>query len=574
MIEIKNLTKKINKRIILSDLSISLPDQGIVLIKGENGSGKTTFLNLISLNDNEFEGEIVLGGLDVKKLGNIERQKIKNKYITYVTQKHNLITFLSEEENEHLDDLKYYSHNDRNKNIINNLSEGEQMLCTLKRATKSGKKLYIFDEVFSSLDSKNQNYYINKIKELAKNSLVIIVSHFLNNIDGIDFIFELRNSKISVIKNESTKNSIEKNTQLFNIDNVKSKFSFKLFLRSFFSNKVLKITFLFLSFICLSFSVGGTGLALLRPGVAITNEVKSLPALIFSNETDNNVNLIEDAFKDDITYYKKGYYVYTDEVYHLKIDFIFIDEKINDDKIHLNQEFYNLLRKKYTSINSLSDLKVNSDYDKINYDFVIDNNVSGCNFWITDNGAKKTNFYLWLNDDNRQFVFEYINKFYIQLCSPNNEILLGYDEFSEKAQRINESIYAANKIIEGHFELGRKNWIIVLSILSIATFTIISVIMLISIRNSQMRNIKILEKEGFQRYEINTLIYVPYLLILTFNLLLGKILSFYLFPTKDSFGIMIGIIPENLIFYLFILFGVWTLSYMFSRRSQKWDIYR
>ena len=188
-----------------------------------------------------------------------------------------MITFLSDEENEHIDELKTYKEKKNNRNIINNLSEGEQMICALNKAVASDKKVYVFDEVFSSLDEKNQSLYFEKIKELAKKSLVIIVSHFLNSVDGIDTILKIKNGNLYIIKDESTKND----SIICDIKNVKSKFSFKLFKKSFSPNKLLKTLFLIISFCCLSFCVGGTGLTLLRPGVAICNEIKSLPALYF-----------------------------------------------------------------------------------------------------------------------------------------------------------------------------------------------------------------------------------------------------------------------------------------------------
>ena len=88
------------------------------------------------------------------------------KDISYVTsQKNNLFTFLSDAENIYFADLC------ANKKIlnkgrkINSLSEGEQMKCSLERALRTKKSIYIFDEVFSPLDQKNQKYYFDKIKE-------------------------------------------------------------------------------------------------------------------------------------------------------------------------------------------------------------------------------------------------------------------------------------------------------------------------------------------------------------------------------------------------------------------------
>lgn len=567
MLKIKGLTKKFGTRVVLNNLDYTFPDTGIVLINGENGSGKTTLLNLITLNDINFEGEIIFGGLGIKKMSDIEIQKLKNKYIAYVTQKNNLITFLSDEENEHIDELKTYKEKKNNRNIINNLSEGEQMICALNKAVASDKKVYVFDEVFSSLDEKNQTLYFEKIKELAKKSLVIIVSHFLNSVDGIDTILKIKNGNLYIIKDESTKND----SIICDIKNVKSKFSFKLFKKSFSSNKLLKTLFLIISFCCLSFCVGGTGLTLLRPGVAICNEIKSLPALYFQSSS-NNVNLIEENFKDDVTYLKAYHFVITEEIDFPIIDCILMDKNITDDKIHLSEKYFEYLQNNYSNIQSLDDLLVLDSDEKADYEFVIDNNCEKACFYAKFDESNKKGFYLWLNDSNRKNVFEYINRYYILFDTPFGTILQKYDPYSKEEKTVNESLYTVKVIIEAHLEFGRKKWLIVLSILTIISFLMITSILLVSIRKNESRNIKILQKEGFQRYEINAIIYGPYLLMFLLCLLIGKAISFYLYPTTETFGTIIWFVPENFFFYFLIFLGIWSLSYVLSKRSQKWEI--
>lgn len=560
MLKIKGLTKKFDTRVVLNNLDYTFPDTGIVLINGENGSGKTTLLNLITLNDINFDGEIIFGGLDIKKTSDIEIQKLKNKYITYVTQKNNLITFLSDEENEHLDELKTYKGANKNRNIINDLSEGEQMICSLNKAVASDKKLYVFDEVFSSLDEKNQILYFGKIKELAKKSLVIIVSHFLNSVDRIDTILKIKNGNLYIIKDESAKND----SIICDTKNVKSKFCFKLFRKSFSSNKLLKTLFLIISFCCLSFCVGGTGLTLLRPGVAICNEIKSLPALYFQSN-NNNVNLIEENFKEDVTYLKAYHFVITEEIDFPIIDCILMDKNITDDKIHLNEKYFEYLQSNYSNIQSLDDLLVLDGDEKADCEFVIDNNCEKAYFYAKFNESNKKGFYLWLNDSNRKNVFDYINRYFILFDTPFGTTLQKYDPYSKEEKAVNESLYAVKIIIEGHLELGRKKWLIVLSILTIISFVMITSILFVSIRKSESRNIKILQKEGFQRYEINAIIYGPYLLMFLLCLLIGKAISFYLYPTTDTVGTIIWFVPENFFFYFLIFFVVWALSYVLSK---------
>ena len=164
MLTLNNLNKTYKDHKILDDISFIFPDKGLVLLKGENGSGKTTLLNLISLNDSAYKGDIIINGINAKKMSSIKKQSIKRHLICYISQKNNLFTFLSDAENIYFADLC------ANKKIlnkgrkINSLSEGEQMKCSLERALRTKKSIYIFDEVFSPLDQKIKNIILIKLK--------------------------------------------------------------------------------------------------------------------------------------------------------------------------------------------------------------------------------------------------------------------------------------------------------------------------------------------------------------------------------------------------------------------------
>ena len=60
MIQIRNLSKKYNDFYVLKDINLNLPNKGLIGISGESGSGKSTFLNALSLMDKDYEGEIII----------------------------------------------------------------------------------------------------------------------------------------------------------------------------------------------------------------------------------------------------------------------------------------------------------------------------------------------------------------------------------------------------------------------------------------------------------------------------------------------------------------------------------
>ena len=103
MIDLKDVSKKIKKNLILKGINLKLPSKGIVAIKGENGSGKTTLLNILSLLDSKYDGDVFFNGKSYKGLNDFQKSKYREKYISYCFQKNNLISFLNEGENRSLD---------------------------------------------------------------------------------------------------------------------------------------------------------------------------------------------------------------------------------------------------------------------------------------------------------------------------------------------------------------------------------------------------------------------------------------------------------------------------------------
>lgn len=205
MIEIKNLTKKFHNHLVLDDVSFSLPDSGIVVFEGENGSGKTTLLNILDLMDDDFSGQYLFNGVDVKTLKEKDKASVRGEFFSYVCQKHNLIRYLTQEENVELkslingDKIQLQKNEDWHK-----LSQGQQEILVLEREIKPGKHVYLLDEVTASLDEKHQQWVISQIARLSHESLAIIVCHDLDLKGQADFVYHLKKGKIEMIKGTSS----------------------------------------------------------------------------------------------------------------------------------------------------------------------------------------------------------------------------------------------------------------------------------------------------------------------------------------------------------------------------------
>ena len=558
MLTLNNLNKTYKDHKILDDISFIFPDKGLVLLKGENGSGKTTLLNLISLNDSAYKGDIIINGINAKKMSSIKKQSIKRHLICYISQKNNLFTFLSDAENIYFADLC------ANKKIlnkgrkINSLSEGEQMKCSLERALRTKKSIYIFDEVFSPLDQKNQKYYFDKIKELKEKSLVIIVSHFLNSYDDFDVILNLKKGKLEIIKNNllPSENSIVAKPLSFKPE---IKLRYKLFLKSFTSNIKQKISYFIISFLCLAFLVGATGTLLMKPSAALIQEVKDLPVIAFGvNQTGSKVLI--DEYQDKIEYLNPDYSISTTN-YRFTFN-VLIDEDIKDGKFHLNETLYNYLKVEFgvTSltdcINELTDLPV---------ELVIDESIKrNCIYSGANYKNKIKACYLWIDNDIKNDVFSTISNNYMNFSFIENYTLYDFSKYEDVCQEIKNSIQSMNIISRERYEYKNKMRLITLAIFLLVLYIFISLILVQSIKRNESKNIKLLNRFGFQRIEINGIIYGPYIMLHLIALGLSKALSYYLFPTKDYFEFVVWVIPENIILYLILTFFVWFMTYLYS----------
>ena len=83
MIILKNISKSIDNHQILDDISLSLPNKGFVVLKGENGSGKTSLLNIISLLDDKFQGTLQIDDEDIKTWNDNTKAKYSYHNISY-----------------------------------------------------------------------------------------------------------------------------------------------------------------------------------------------------------------------------------------------------------------------------------------------------------------------------------------------------------------------------------------------------------------------------------------------------------------------------------------------------------
>jgi len=220
MIKIKNLNKyfnrfKKNQNHVLNNINLDFPSQGLVVILGSSGSGKSSLLNVISGCDKFHSGTIEFNGKSISKRNKRIWNNIRNKEIGYVFQNYNLfnnltvaenislvlkmngITSETEIKNKITYLLEIVGMKDFDNRVVDTLSGGQQQRIAFARAIVKNPSLIIADEPTGNLDSKTTIEIMNIFKKVSKDKLVIMVTHESELADiYADRIIKLQSGKI------------------------------------------------------------------------------------------------------------------------------------------------------------------------------------------------------------------------------------------------------------------------------------------------------------------------------------------------------------------------------------------
>ena len=197
---------------VVNDLSLELSESGMVAIFGKSGCGKTTLLNLIGGLDFAQKGEILVGGEDISK--NTDTQR--NKYIGYVFQNYNLsrgetcydnvaaaLRLCGMKDEEEIKkrvfaSLRCVGMENYAKRLPDTLSGGQQQRIAIARAIVKNPPVILADEPTGNLDSANTVMIMDLLKKISREHLVILVTHEENLVDYYcDRVIELSDGKVT-----------------------------------------------------------------------------------------------------------------------------------------------------------------------------------------------------------------------------------------------------------------------------------------------------------------------------------------------------------------------------------------
>ena len=195
MIELKRISKNYGHKVIFSDLSLTLESGKLIALVGPSGAGKTTLLNLIGLLDLDYQGKILVDGVDTKALNSKQRMLFIRNRINYLFQDYALVENLTVKDNLLLA-LEYckMSKNEKLQEItqalekvdlsesldhkVYELSGGEQQRVALARTMIKPGKIILADEPTGNLDEGNKQKVFSLLESLrSPDRTIIIVTH-------------------------------------------------------------------------------------------------------------------------------------------------------------------------------------------------------------------------------------------------------------------------------------------------------------------------------------------------------------------------------------------------------------
>ena len=309
----------------LKDISIRFRENEFVSILGQSGSGKTTLLNIIGGLDQYTSGDLLIQGKSTKQFKDRDWDSYRNHTIGFVFQSYNLIghqTALSnveiamtlsgvskvERKKRAIEALERVGLKDHLYKKPNQMSGGQMQRIAIARALVNNPKVVLADEPTGALDSETSVQIMELLKDIAKERLVIMVTH--NPELAKTYSTRIVQVLDGNILSDSNPYELTEETKQGDIQFTKTKMSFMTALALSFNNLLTKKGRTFLT--AFAGSIGIIGIALI---LALSNGVSdyvkkvqedtlvSLP-LTISEQNQSNIiatspDLSEKPYKDN-----------------------------------------------------------------------------------------------------------------------------------------------------------------------------------------------------------------------------------------------------------------------------------
>ncbi len=227
MITTENITKSYgsgsSENKVLKGISVSIEDGDFVVILGASGSGKSTFLNVVSGLEKADGGSVKYDGRDITKLSDKELTKFRKESIGFIFQQYYLLPNMTVEKNvrmgadlsgnsDYKEIIEAVGLGDKLKSYPSELSGGEQQRVSVARALAKRPKILFLDEPTGALDEETGRQvldYISKLHEKHRFT-VIMITHNQNIADMAKTVIKMNSGKIAdVYENAEQKTAYE-----------------------------------------------------------------------------------------------------------------------------------------------------------------------------------------------------------------------------------------------------------------------------------------------------------------------------------------------------------------------------
>lgn len=434
--KIINLSKvyhnKNNEVLALDNITLDFDNVGLTIIVGSSGSGKTTLLNIITQIDTKYDGDI-----------------INPLSASYLSQNIELFENLSVEDNINLisKDKKQTTAFLRKFNLINiknkkikKCSQGQKRRVQVLCAYLNNKQMLVFDEPTAALDYDNAVLIMELLKEIAKEKLVIVVTHDMALASSYaDRIIEIDSGKIK--RDINIKQTVPIVKQDYNKQECSIIDNFKFILKDIKSRPIKFILSLLLSCIgvlalylmfniFVSVNSDVDYLETIRTGESIV--VTYNEPMVSKKELEDNYNLFKTGLRD--SYYPRIYVDY-DNIPYVRLvstidnieDIVAVEVNTDHDLYYVdNSRMYQEVLGKDQQIYKCLPTLTNGDITSIGYPFKPLTSPFISNITLPSVNEYTQNDFIIMDEAHKEVATNSINLFHV--VNDSWEIPLLYGE--------------------------------------------------------------------------------------------------------------------------------------------------
>ncbi|MDG6101117.1 ATP-binding cassette domain-containing protein [Dactylosporangium aurantiacum] len=191
MISVNGITKSFGRRTLWSDVSFKVAQGQLHALVGPSGCGKSTLLNCLGLLEQVDSGSILIADKDITKFGAAAQRRFRRDTLGYLFQNYALIDNAtiafnlavavgaagrSRRQDAFEAALDRVGLGGRGKEMVYQLSGGEQQRVALARLMVKQPKVVLADEPTGALDSDNATMVINVLRRMAEDGCAVVIA--------------------------------------------------------------------------------------------------------------------------------------------------------------------------------------------------------------------------------------------------------------------------------------------------------------------------------------------------------------------------------------------------------------